>query len=211
MFKSKCIVWILWQNQVICGWFVDFCKVAQFNVETAPFFFQSPPDATDHSLSWNPHKWTIAVFLLRREPYCGEPRLTRASWRPWRRRWRTSAMTWTLPKAWTPTKMRSITLQTEWPRLSDRLPQKCLLPPVPRCVILHKSHCPAHLLLFLSSPLSSDPPVWPPLSSMKPWDACDLHVQPCVNCAWQSVIRAAVPSSFCQFMSAAIICTDAPF
>ena len=46
----------------------------------------------------------------------GVPHPTPASWRPWRRRRRTSATTWTPPRPWTPTRTRSITGS---PRLSD--------------------------------------------------------------------------------------------
>lgn len=61
----------------------------------------------------------VNLFPPHREHYSAGPRLTPESWRRWRKRPRTSATTWMLPKAWTPTKTRSITLQTEWPRLCD--------------------------------------------------------------------------------------------
>ncbi len=91
-------------------------------------------------------KWWIKVlffFLFLREYYCGGPLHTPASWRTWRGWPRASGRTWTPPKAWIPTKTRSITLWTEWPpRLCDRFNSEmsltqCVCPRSPRRAIPH--------------------------------------------------------------------------
>lgn len=80
------------------------------------------------------------------------PLLTPVSWKQWRKQPRTSVTTWTLPKAWTPTKTRSITLQTAWPHLCDLLTSHVFTSCISWC-------CPAQPLLF---PPSFGWPTTPP-------------------------------------------------
>lgn len=128
--------------------------------------------------------------MTTREHSFGGPRLTPASWKQWRKRPRTCATTWTLPKAWTPTKTRSITPQTEWPRLCD-----LYLRNVFYLLCLAVSSCTTPQPLFFSFYLRT--PVWPTPPPIQPWDACNLTPSPvlCKTCLTQS-IGAAVPSSF---------------
>lgn len=134
--------------------------------------------------------WSSLCCPSHRGRYSDAPRLTRVSWKQWRKQPRTSVTTWTLPKAWTPTKTRSITLQTAWPRLCDLLP--CLSPPVSLGVIPHK---PPLLPLFLIYPT-----VWPapPLSNPR-MPVTLLHLQPCVKCVWLSLsgLLCLPPSNQC--------------
>lgn len=82
-------------------------------------------------------------YLFLRERCCDGPLLTPASSRTWRRWPRASERTWTLPKAWIPTKTRSIMLWSEWPpRLCDRFNSEmsltqCVSPWSPRRAIPH--------------------------------------------------------------------------
>lgn len=86
---------------------------------------------------------SIILFLLfLRERCCDGPRHTLASWRTWRRWLRASERTWMPPKAWIPTKTRSIMLWTEWPRLCDRFYSEmsltqCVFPWSPHRAIPH--------------------------------------------------------------------------
>lgn len=91
--------------------------------------------------------FSLCPFLPLRERCCDGPRRTPESWGPWRRWWRISATIWTLPKAWTPTKTRSITLWTEWLRLCDHLlpPRR----PSPHRVFPHAPHPAFSPELFL--------------------------------------------------------------
>lgn len=168
--------------------YVSISSHSQYDAKICGFFYF--PDVNSCSLPVKTN-WTFPPS--NREHYSDGPRLTPVSWKRWRRRPRTSATTWMLPKAWTPTKTRSITLQTEWQRLCDLfLPQKCFLPPVSGRVVLHKPP-PRSPPFFL---LHTNPRCGLPLL-IKPQDACNLPPSPalCKICLTQS-IRAAVPSSF---------------
>ena len=153
------------------------------------------------------------MFASRRGHYSAGPRLTLVSWKRWRRQWRTSATTWTLPRAWTPTKTRSITLQTEWPRLFDLLPQKCPLPPVSGSVALHKPGCPPQsffFLIFFFLNLQPHPPGLTSPSSIKSWDACNLPPSPALCKMFDSVCQGC-----CAFLLLTVhsnnLHKDAPF
>lgn len=59
---------------------------------------------------------TLTPLFVFREPSWGGPRRTPGSSSTWRRRWRTYATTETLLEDWIPTRTRSTTPWTEWPR-----------------------------------------------------------------------------------------------
>lgn len=113
------------------------------------------------------------------------PLLTLANWKQWRKQPRTSVTTWSLPKAWTPTKTRSITLQTEWPHLCDLLTSHVFTSRISRCCLAQTLLFPL-LLLYLRLPT----PVWPPPPFLL-WDACKLPSSPALCRVW-----AAVPFTF---------------
>lgn len=129
----------------------------------------------------------------RRGPSSEGPLLTPASWKQWRKRPRTSVTTWTLPKAWTPTKTRSITLQTEWPHLCDLLTSHVLTSRISGCRPAQTLSSPLSLVV----PTTPPPPVWPPPPVFLLWDACKLPSSPalCKVC-WSQSVWAAVPFTF---------------
>lgn len=125
--------------------------------------------------------WRICFPSYRGLSFEG-PLLTPVSWKRWRKLPRTSATTWTLPKAWTPTKTRSITLQTEWPHLCDLLTSHVFTSCIFRC-------CPAQTLPFPppfgspTTPPSPHLPVWPtPPFLYSGIPVSFLHLQPFVKC-----------------------------
>lgn len=120
------------------------------------------------------------------------PLLTPASWKQWRKQPRTSATTWTPPKAWTPTKTRSITLQTEWPHLCDLLTSHVFTSRISGCRPAQTFSFPL-LLLYLRLP---HPGVASP-SFFLLWDACKLPSSPAVcKVCWSQSVWAAVPFTF---------------
>lgn len=129
------------------------------------------------------------------------PLLTPASWKQWRKQLRTSVTTWTLPKAWTPTKTRSITLQTEWPHPCDRLTSH----------LFTSRTSPYHPAQTLFSPFfcctnDSPPRCGLPLLFDSGMPVSFLHLQPCVKCVEVSLFGLLCLSPF-KVMSTAIICT----